>query len=81
MSNKIRGTFDDYTPVDCNDCSRYWDDSCDGVTVDSERPCNSFSATRKVVIPQQIKSILRRFWLTYGWLAVLTVLVLIGLWR
>lgn len=51
--------FEDFTwaQADCNECARYWDSSCDGVTKDSRKPCNSFLATRNVVIPQQIKAL------------------------
>ena len=58
--------FDDYKPVDCNECGRYWDNSCDGVKcktnsdkalTGSTRLCNSFLPTRSVVIPAQIKSL------------------------
>lgn len=58
--------FDDYKPVDCNECGRYWDNSCDGVkcktnsdkdSTGSTRLCNSFLPTRSVVIPAQIKSL------------------------
>lgn len=52
--------FDDYMEVDCNDCEHYWDNSCDGASVGSQRVCNSFLATRKVVIPAQIKSLENR---------------------
>lgn len=50
--------FEDYPmPVDCNECESYWDNSCDGTPRGTERRCNSFSATRSVVIPAQIKSL------------------------
>ena len=47
--------FEDWNIVDCNECSHYWDNSCDGVSKDNKRVCNSFIATRNVVIPEQIK--------------------------
>ena len=50
--------FDDFTEVDCNSCERYWLNQCDGAKTHgkgSKMPCNSFLATRKVVIPLQIK--------------------------
>lgn len=56
--------FDDYKPVDCNECGRYWDNSCDGVncktnsdksSTGSTRLCNSFLPTRSIVIPEKIK--------------------------
>ena len=52
--------FEDFPTVDCNDCQHYWDNSCDGVDVSSEaqnRPCKTFLATRKISIPQEIKSL------------------------
>jgi hypothetical protein len=48
--------FEDWTHVDCNDCARYWDSSCDGVQA-VQKPCNSFLASRKVQIPAQIKGL------------------------
>lgn len=61
--------FDDYTPVDCNECGRYWDNSCDGVkcktnsdkpSTGSTRLCNSFLPTRSVVIPAKIEALEKR---------------------
>lgn len=61
--------FEDWIPVDCNECSRYWDSSCDGVKCDvnsdkalqgSTRLCNSFLPTRSIVIPAQIKRLEER---------------------
>lgn len=63
MENK---RFEDWTHVDCNECARYWDSSCDGVkcrtnsdnpSTGSTRLCNSFLATRSVVIPAKIKEL------------------------
>ena len=54
--------FEDWIEVDCNDCAHWWDNSCDGVkpTLNQSRmPCNSFLATRSIVIPEQIKSLQR----------------------
>ena len=51
--------FEDWTHVDCNDCARYWDSSCDGVQA-VHKPCNSFLASRKVKIPEQIKALEKR---------------------
>ena len=48
--------FEDWIHVDCNDCARYWDSSCDGVQA-VQKPCNSFLASRKVQIPAQIKAL------------------------
>lgn len=54
-TNKNNSRFDDWTEVDCNECARYWDSSCDGVSKGQNRLCTSFLATRSVVIPEQIK--------------------------
>ena len=40
--------------VDCNNCKHYWDDSCDACSEGSRRLCNSFVATRRVVLPAKI---------------------------
>lgn len=47
--------FEDWEIVECEDCVHWWDSSCDGVPVGSQRTCNSFLGTRKVVIPAQMK--------------------------
>lgn len=50
--------FENWTEVDCNDCSHYWNDSCSGVKTSgngSVKPCTAFLAARKVDIPEQIK--------------------------
>lgn len=50
--------FEDWTDckqVDCNQCSHYYDNSCDGIPEGSQKLCTSFLATRRVVIPLQIK--------------------------
>lgn len=48
--------FDDYIPVDCNDCQHYWNDACDGVqAADREVPCTSYIATRTSDIPKRIE--------------------------
>ena len=53
--------FDDYQDaVDCNDCSHYWDSSCDGVSKGSKTACSSFLATRSVVIPERLNSLEKR---------------------
>lgn len=46
--------FEDWE-VDCNDCAHYWDNSCDALSEGSRRLCNSFSATRRVILPLQIE--------------------------
>lgn len=52
--------FSEWVEVDCNECQRYWDNSCDGcksTLKGSKTPCNSFLATRSVVIPGEIKQL------------------------
>lgn len=51
-SNKI---FEDFPKVDCNECENYYTSACDGVSKDSERPCKTFIATRRIFIPEEIK--------------------------
>ena len=52
--------FDDFPKVDCNECEPYWTGACDGVPVGSEKRCTAFKATRRVNIPEQIKSLRER---------------------
>ena len=47
--------FSEWEDCDCNECEHYWDSSCDGVEKNKRKLCNQFSATRSVVIPEQIK--------------------------
>lgn len=52
--------FEAWEEVDCNECERWWLNQCDGAKTlgkGSKMPCNSFLATRNVVIPLQIKSL------------------------
>lgn len=68
MSSETK-RFSDWEDVDCNNCAHYWDSSCDGVQCPSNgsrKPCTSFLATRSVVIPLQIKSILGHIKWLYG---------------
>lgn len=58
MGEKEPKRFEDWQEVDCNECERWWTNQCDGAKTlgkGSKMPCNSFLATRKVVIPEQIK--------------------------
>lgn len=52
--------FEDWEQVDCNECARYYDSSCDGVSKGSRKPCNSYLATRSVVLPEKIKALENR---------------------
>lgn len=52
--------FEDWEEVDCNECERWWLNQCDGAKTHgkgSKLTCTSFLATRKVVIPLQIKAL------------------------
>lgn len=60
LANKDTKRFSEWVEVDCNECQRYWDNSCDGckdTLKGSKTPCNSFLATRSVIIPQQIEQL------------------------
>lgn len=57
MSEQKR--FEDWTEVDCSECERWWTSQCDGAKKGSRTPCNSFLATRSIVIPEQIKDLQR----------------------
>lgn len=52
MSDKI---FQEWEEVNCNECGRYWDSSCDGS--DKKKVCNSYVATRSIVIPAKLKKL------------------------
>lgn len=74
--------FEDWEEVDCNDCSHYWDSSCDGVPKDKKRNCTSYLATRNIVIPLQIKALRNHIRWLYGVVifeVFITVLCLIGI--
>lgn len=67
--------FEDWTTVDCNECEHYWTNSCDGACKGSQKPCNSFLATRSVIIPEQIKSLRKQIRWLYAAFFVETVLL------
>ena len=70
MENNKR--FEDWDTVDCNQCARYWDSSCDGVNKE-KRICQSFLATREVIIPEQIKKLNTRLDILGGAVLLLAV--------
>lgn len=78
--------FDDWNElVECNDCTHYWNDTCDGVNKGSQKRCTSFLATRSVVIPAQVKALQNALkWLTVGiifetlWIVIMTLFMLVG---
>ena len=46
--------------VDCNSCTLYWNEQCDGTQntpQGSTRLCKAYKATRRVDVPLQIKSL------------------------
>lgn len=57
QNQQRKQVFDEFPPVDCNDCKHYWDNSCDSTVKGSQRLCKAFSATRRVIYPQEIKSL------------------------
>ena len=64
--------FDDYQ-VDCNECKKYWDSSCDGVPINKKRSCTSFEATRTTDIPKQIEKLnksIKHLWLVISVLGI-----------
>ena len=83
MADKTK-RFDDWIDADCNDCARYWDDSCDGVSKGDKKPCNSFIATRSVVIPEKIKLLEKRFntlwWIVLCWGILHLIHILFHAW-
>ena len=74
--------FEEWEEVDCNDCTHYWDSSCDGASKGSRIGCNSYLATRSIVIPAMLNTLERRVkWLEWAvgiGFIILGVLVLLG---
>ena len=66
MKDINKKIFDDFTKVDCSDCSHYWDDSCEGVKKGSEKRCTAFKAVKRIDIPVQVER-LRRAGKGLGW--------------
>ena len=86
MENQTHGSttrFDDWNEtVNCNECARYWDSSCDGVSCGVKRTCTSFLATRSVVIPEQLNAVRDVVkWLLVGhicsWAVVISLVVIL----
>ena len=57
QNQQQKQVFEEFPTVDCNDCTHYWDNSCDSTVKGSQRPCKAFSATRRVIYQQEIKSL------------------------
>ena len=71
--------FEDWEEVDCNECARYWDSSCDAVDKDSKRHCTSYLATRSIVIPLQIKALRSHIIWLYGMIILEGITIVICL--
>jgi hypothetical protein len=70
--------FEEWTcKVDCNECERWWTNQCDGVFQGSEKPCKSFLATRRIVIPARVKSLEKRVKRLETWFIALDVLIIL----
>lgn len=73
--------FDEWDEfIDCDECKRFWDDTCDGVPVGSQKACKSFLATRKVDIPLRVNFLQRDvnfltklMYIGGAWLGLLTI--------
>lgn len=58
MLKEDKKIFEDYIDqVDCNNCSQYWNDLCNGVKISQKRHCNSFVARRGINIPKEIEKL------------------------
>lgn len=56
MSKQKQPIFDEWNEVqECNECTNYWNESCDGTPVGSERHCTAFKAVRSTDIPLRLK--------------------------
>lgn len=56
MSNEPK-RFEEWKDVECDECARYWDSSCDGVPQDAHKPCRSFVANRRVSIEGRVNAL------------------------
>lgn len=79
-----KSIFDDYSDVkECTDCQHWWTNACDGVRANT-RPCNSFLATRRVKLPEEVKRLRTLvYWLSacnvlYG---ILAAVLLVMQWK
>ena len=67
--------FEDWVHVDCNECTHYWDSSCDGASKGSRIGCNSYLATRSIILPSRLKKLESRV----KWLELAIILLTISL--
>jgi hypothetical protein len=78
--------FEDWsnpTVKDCNHCARYFDSSCDGVTVGEERECKAFTVTRYADLYEEIdnlKNIIYSITLVSVGIALLLVILIAVGW-
>lgn len=76
---KASKRFEEWEEIDCNDCSHYWDSSCDGASKGSKIGCNSYLATRSIVIPERLNSLEKRVkWLEIWNLIFMLLLALVS---
>lgn len=55
-SQDVKQRFDEeWYSTPCQDCTHWWDSSCDGALQAPTSDCKSFSPTRSVTIPLEIK--------------------------
>ena len=71
---EVKRVFDGWDDVDCEDCGRYWDSSCDGLKPGMRKQCGSYVATRKVVTLNRIEKLERKVELFGAIAVVLTFL-------
>ena len=67
----------DETHVDCNDCTHYWDDTCDGTS--KVKPCTAFHACKSSDLPKRIEYLESHVKGLYRINFVMTVLFIIHL--
>lgn len=87
IGEKNKKVFENWDTVDCNDCEKYWLNQCDGVKCDkthrngATRLCNSFKATRSVIIPLKLKRLTRAFKAICAYNAILTIIIIWLMWE
>ena len=71
--------FDEWTYVDCNECINYWDNSCDGTPLHTERKCESYVACRTSDIPDQLKHLGKQLKYTNRFILIMGAALIIHL--
>ena len=86
MSNtdkKSPTIFEEWVEVECEQCERWWLNQCDGCrdsVKGSKTPCNSFLATRSVIIPEQINALKKEIkWLKTALIFLSGIVLLIAI--